>query len=136
MPVARRKTMPVGLVIAALVVALIAASQSSLLNSYTAPARREPAHGGTDTATRLLGFTAEPDDAASLRTPAAYGMAHGVVVTSVAAGSAASRAGLEIGDRVVSIDGQRADMAWNTLRYPPHILVIVHRDVARTLVLQ
>ena len=135
MPVARRRTMPVGLVIAALVVAFIAASQSSLLSSYTAPARREPAHGA-DTATRLLGFTAEPADAASLRTLAAHGMAHAVIVTSVATGSAASRAGLEIGDRVVSIDGQRADRALRTLRYPPHILVIVHRDVARTLVLQ
>lgn len=136
MPVARRRTMPVGLAMAALVVALVAASQSSLFNAYTGPTRREPAHGGTEMATRLLGFTAEPADAASLRALAAHGMAHAVVVTSVAAGSAASRAGLEIGDRVVSIDGQRADTALNTLRYPPHILVIVHRDVARTLVLQ
>lgn len=136
MPVARRRTMPVGLATAALIVALVAASQSSLFDTHTGPARRGAAHGGTEMAMRLLGFTAEPSDAANLRAPAAHGMAHGVIVTSVAPGSAANRAGLAIGDHVVSIDGQRADIALNTLRYPPHMLVIVHRDVARTLVLQ
>jgi S1-C subfamily serine protease len=51
-----------------------------------------------------IGATVEPLDSATARSLGLTGGTHGVVVTSVASGEAAARAGVRTGDVIVAID--------------------------------
>lgn len=86
----RTSAMPAGLAGATLLFAMLLAVQGGLRAERHA--RQSHAFDGADALRSQPGFTIDAGPA-------------GPVVTSVAAGSAAERGGLAIGDRVVAIDG-------------------------------
>jgi S1-C subfamily serine protease len=106
--------MPFGLAALALGGAAVLAAQSGFMRApqHVAPA---PASG----------FTEAPLDRGAAREMGLPAGVNGAVVTSLADGGPAARAGIEIGDVVVR-DGHRA----------PGTIEVVHRGVARTVALR